>query len=114
MSAAGEAQAGDAVDTDEYGQPVSERYRRLGAGGDQEGMFVRFAPGFGLNVHIGYRKALYGAPTGYGPRKRIGFSEDHSIVVSGTGWERLCELVDEWRTRQSTIPPASSVPEETE
>jgi hypothetical protein len=86
-----------AVDRDEYGAPVSDRYRRLGANGDQEGLFVRFEPGFGLNVHIGFRYRRYpGDPlalTDPWIEKELG-------ALGITGWERLGELVDEWRTRE--------------
>lgn len=99
MSLEPEQVAESVVDCDEYGRPVSERYRRLGAKGLQEdGMYVRFEPGFGLNVHIGFRRRTerfgsYG--TIYGPH------EDADRLVLGIqGWERLCELVDVWRERE--------------
>jgi len=87
----------ETVDHDEYGRPVRDEYRRLGAGGRQEGIFVRFEPGFGLNVHIGRRIQRYEA--GYGRRPQWG---DHTATefVMGIGeWERLCELADDWRLR---------------
>lgn len=88
MSAAGD----DSVDRDEHGVPVTERYRRLGASGQTEGLYVRFEPGFGLNVHIGFR--ICHSAT----KKRV---ENERLVLGIDGWERLGELVDEWRERQA-------------
>ena len=83
-------------DYDEHGVPVPERYRRLGASGLHEtGLYVRFEPGFGLNVHIGHRLRNELVE----PR---GLVRDHERMVLGIdGWERLCELVDEWRAREA-------------
>jgi len=76
---------GDTVDRDEYGEPVKDRYRRLGANGEATGVYVRFEPGFGLNVHIGFRSS---------------YTDHEGLILSIVGWERLCELADEWRARQ--------------
>lgn len=84
------------VDTDEHGYPVRDEYRRLGAGsvsGDDEGLYVRFETGFGTNVYIGHRiKPDFGYPREAKDHEKMGLS----IV----GWEHLCELVDEWRSRK--------------
>lgn len=95
------------IDRDEYGREVSERYRRLGAGSESAadtGLFVRFEPGFGLNVHIGRRVHL---------RDRYGLTgelkDTDLAVLSIGGWQRLCELVDEYRARPS--PPSPENPE---
>jgi hypothetical protein len=90
------------TDCDEYGRPVADRYQRLGASGNQEGMYVRFEPGFGLNVHIGYRlKVLTTKGTfNLGPYEHRD-KETIGMALSIEGWERLGELVDEWRARES-------------
>jgi hypothetical protein len=93
------------VDLDEYGEPVREEHKRLGAGAtreDETGLYVRFEPGFGLNVHIGIRSARYKQ----GRRAYLGDKPDHyedeeKLVVGIGGWERLGELVDEWRARNA-------------
>lgn len=87
------------VDHDEYGRPVSDRYKRLGAGSapdDDTGLYVRFEPGFGLNVHIGIRHSVYTGDYGRCPQETRDFEK---VVLGIQGWERLCELVDEWRAR---------------
>ncbi len=89
------------TDYDEYGQAVIERYQRLGASGEQVGIYVRFEPGFGLNVHIGLRLKVL-TPNGtfpHGPYEHRDF-EDKGMVMGIDGWERLGELVYEWRTRE--------------
>lgn len=71
------------------------RYDRLGADGDNEGVYVRFDPGFGLNVYIGLRH----------DRRFMGNEDDRfadsrvEFGLSIGGWETLCSLVDEWRSR---------------
>lgn len=87
---------GEPVDLDEYGVPVRDEYRRLGASGDEAGMYVRFEPGFGLNVHIGHR---YRA--GYHAANPGSFIEKEFGAMGIDGWERLCELADEWRARRA-------------
>lgn len=95
------------VDTDEYGRPVRDEYRRLGAGSmsdTDEGLYVRFEPGFGLNVHIGTRLkvTVQGGMYPYGPHELRDFEDSrHGMVLGIQGWERLCELMDEWRVRRS-------------
>jgi hypothetical protein len=92
----GEGEMSDTVDTDEHGRPVAERYERLGASGNSEGVYVRFEPGFGLNVHIGFRYRHYDTRQG-----RAAEPTDHERCAMGIdGWERLCELVDEYRERE--------------
>lgn len=88
------------TDRDEYGQPVTEHYKRLGANSDQDGMYVRFEPGFGLNVHIGFRLGVYPGEYGRGQKVYRDF-EDKGMVMGIDGWERLGELVDEWRARNA-------------
>lgn len=91
------AERGVVIDKDEYGRPVDDRYKRLGANGATAGMYVRFEPGFGLNVHIGHH-ALDGIDT-------------ERMSMSITGWESLCALVDEWRAREAaTDRDATSEP----
>lgn len=87
----------DTVDLDEYGVPVRDEYRRLGACRREEGMFVRFEPGFGLNVHIGHRWRATAHAVNPGS-----FIEKEFGAMGIDGWERLCELVDEWRERRAT------------
>lgn len=90
------------VDRDEYGEPVGDRYKRLGAGAeraDETGLYVRFEPGFGLNVHVGIRaKHLK-------PGDRVNYPsayvDEEQLVLGIHGWERLCELVDEYRAREA-------------
>jgi len=80
------------IDPDEFGEPVSEKYQRLGAKNITDtGMYVRFEPGFGLNVHIGIRYVKDGWPKTY--------VDYEKMVLSIEGWETLCSLVDEWRER---------------
>lgn len=89
------------TDYDEHGRPVTDRYKRLGASDEQQGIYVRFEPGFGLNVHIGYRLKVL-APKGTfnpGPYEYRDFEEE-GMTLGIDGWERLGELVDEWRTRE--------------
>lgn len=89
----------ETVDHDEYGRPVRDEYRRLGASGREEGIYVRFEPGFGLNVHIGQRTRRY--DTKWGPsRTEFGDLTEREFVIGIGGWERLCELADEWRARR--------------
>lgn len=90
-------------DTDEYGRPVSDRYQRLGT---DDGIYVRFEPGFGLNVHIGHRKPEYGPQPIYGgSRPLLGYKDDpNEFAMSIGGWERLCEMADEWRARIAPEP----------
>jgi hypothetical protein len=90
-------------DCDEYGVPVTDRYKRLGAGSESTadtGLYVRFEPGFGLNVHIGRRMA-FSSQTDFGGR-RSEIRDVESMVLGIGGWERLVELVDEWRAREAT------------
>lgn len=91
---------GDApvVDRDEHGEPVRDEYRRLGASGNTEGLFVRFEPGFGLNVHIGWRTPIFDGPLGTSPTR---YEDREGITMSGQGWERIGEFVDEWRQRRT-------------
>lgn len=64
------------------------KYDRQGADGKEQGLYVRFEPGFGLNVYTGHRYRV-GSWDAVEDRQEFGMSID--------GWERLCELVDEWR-----------------
>ena len=73
---------------------------RLGTPEDkQEGMYVRFDYGTGLdgtNVYIGFRRPVWKNSGCYPPREW----EDHDCIgMSIVGWEHLCALVDEWRQR---------------
>lgn len=76
---------------------MNPNYDRLGAQNKEEGLYIRFDPGFGTNVYIGHRRAVYKGynsfPSSYEDGREIGMS----IV----GWEHLCSLVDEWRERDS-------------
>jgi len=82
------------VDTDEFGVPVTDRYKRLGAKNEECGLYVRFEPGFGLNVHIGKRCHDF--------RFRDSNFDDVELMCIGVdGWERLGELVDQWREREA-------------
>ncbi len=83
------------TDRDEHGNPVTDRYQRLGASGNQDGLYVRFEPGFGLNVHIGLRLKV---TVPWGEYQDF---EDRGMVLGIDGWKRLGELVDEWRTRDA-------------
>jgi len=94
----------ETVDHDEYGRPVREEYRRLGASGREEGIYVRFEPGFGLNVHIGMRIQRFEA--GYGRRPEWRDLDEREFRMSIDGWERLCDLADEWRARRSETATA--------
>ena len=70
---------------------MSDRYAPLGATGDQAGLYVHFESGFGLNVVIGFRW-----------KNSQGVMEDfpeHQFRMSIDGFEKLGELVDEWRER---------------
>ncbi len=92
------------IDCDEYGRPVNERYQRLGARGvDEEGLFVRFEPGFGLNVIIGFRRGIY-KQGNYWP---LPPQDKDEMVLSIDGWEKLCSLVDEYRARESNFRVAA-------
>jgi len=73
------------------------RYERLGAQGDEGGIYVRFDPGFGLNVYIGHRSAIYKGYNSY----PSSYEDRDGIGMSILGWEHLCRLVDEWRARQA-------------
>lgn len=84
------------ADLDEYGAPVAPLYERLGASDVETGVYVRFEPGFGLNVHIGHR---------YKGTQPSSQSFTNEIVFSGVGWDRLCQLVDEWRARDTGREP---------
>lgn len=86
-------------DTDEYGHPLDQRYERLGATGRSEGLYVRFEPGFGLNVYLGLRIRLY-TDDRVVDHKEVG---GHEFGMSIDGWERLCELVDEYREREARV-----------
>lgn len=89
-------------DHDEYGRPVGDRYKRLGAGSGstaEEGLYVRFEPGFGLNVHIGHRHAV--RERADDPWSRAVVKDFERCVLGIGGWERLAELVDEWRARET-------------
>lgn len=77
------------IDLDEYGKPVTDPYKRLGAGGNKAGLYVRFEPGFGLNVYIGHRHPV-------GDQMK---DDPKELGMSIQGWEYLCALVDEWRSR---------------
>lgn len=91
-----------AQDLDEYGQPVSARYERLGPGPSErrEGLYVRFEPGFGLNVHIGWRKPVFDGP--HGPHVTPdSYRDEDRICMSIGGWEQLGAFVDAWRDRQA-------------
>jgi hypothetical protein len=48
-------------------------------GNPKDGLYVRFDYGFGTNVHIV-------------------LNEHRELVMSIQGWERLCGLVDEYRS----------------
>jgi hypothetical protein len=50
--------------------------------GDPASVHVRFDYGFGTNVHIV-------------------LNEHHQLVMSMTGWEKLCAVVDEYRSLES-------------
>jgi len=93
------------IDLDEYGEPVRDHYKRMGAGAersDEEGLYVRFAPGFGLNVHIGWRRGLYNPPRSFISRGRPDRYEDgDELAMSIKGWEALGLMVDEWRAREA-------------
>ncbi|SRR6266498_1803491 len=81
----------DVVDHDEHGTPVEDRYLRLGAKGlKEEGLYVRFEPGFGLNVYIGHR---VGSDFGYGGYPKS-FKDNDGIGMSILGWEKLCRRVE--------------------
>lgn len=87
------------IDRDEHGRPVDERYRRLGAGserGDDEGLYVRFEPGFGLNVHIGFRQRRL-----VNQNDKPMTDDSYELVMGIQGWERICEFVDEYRAREA-------------
>lgn len=89
------------IDRDEHGDPVDDRYKRLGAGvkrGDEVGLYVRFEPGFGLNVYVGHRKPHY--KQGDRANYPSGYRDGDDLAMSIGGWERLCELVDEYRARE--------------
>lgn len=75
--------------------PEEDRYGRLGAQGKEEGLYVRFDPGFGLNIYIGHRKADYKEHSWL----LSSYSDGDEIGMSIIGWEHLCSLVDEWRER---------------
>jgi hypothetical protein len=84
-------------DLDERGRPVSDEYKRLGASGNQEGIYVRFEPGFGLNVIIGHQ---------YHIRNQRGTNELKSfekLTLGIDGWEKLCDLAIEWRARERKV-----------
>lgn len=71
----------------------AEQLVTLGAQDGEPGLFIRFDPGFGLNVFIGHRRVTYDdcfRPVGI---------QVEEIGMSIAGWERLCSLVDEWRAR---------------
>lgn len=95
------AKVSPVVDYNEHGVPVGERYLRLGAGSvdvKEEGLYVRFEPGFGLHVIIGSRYAH--GNFGY----RVEEPRDHDLCTLGIGgWETLCSLVDEYRERQNSV-----------
>jgi hypothetical protein len=69
-------------------------------------------------VHIGYRLKVL-TPKGtfpHGPHEHRDF-EDRGMTLGIEGWERLGELVDEWRAREATrsdplrvIDPGSLTP----
>lgn len=86
------------VDLGENGQPVTPEYRRLGVGsvsGDDEGMYVRFEPGFGLNVVIGRR---WNETWSHAAVR--GIRDEELCSMSIKGWEALCLLVEQYRERQ--------------
>lgn len=90
------------IDHDEYGELVPERYRRLGAGsisaGDL-GLYVRFEPGFGMNVHLGYRAQQWSYQ--HSPPLPTNIIDVEKMVMGLNRWEHLCEMVDEWRMREA-------------
>ena len=88
------------IDRDEYGVPVRDEYKRLGVKNEEDtGLYVRFEPGFGLNVHIGIRRQYIKQPNGtilHGPYE-IRDDKNRELVLGIEGWERLCELADEYK-----------------
>lgn len=70
-------------------------YERLGAKDKEEGLYVRFDPGFGLNVYIGHRTAVYKGYSSF----PSSYEDNSEIGMSIIGWEHLCSLIDEWRER---------------
>lgn len=72
------------------------RYARMGADGDEEGMYVRFQPGMGLNVYIGRRQSRYTGP----PNART-MVDVYELAMSIDGWEQVCGFVDQWRAREA-------------
>lgn len=71
-------------------------YGRLGAAAEEEGVYVRFDPGFGLNVVIGHRTHRIS-----GTREK----EDRDALTLGIdGWEMLCDLAVAYREREAALP----------
>ncbi len=75
------------------------RYAPLGNPED-EGLSVRFEPGFGLNVYIELRSRVYGGRWNPRERRDAPLEVIRSLGMSIIGWERVCEFVDEWRARE--------------
>lgn len=75
------------------------RYDRLGVDGAKAGLYVRFEPGFGLNVIVGHRRPVHAEP---GPRP-TGWVDGDELVMSIVGWEQLGRLVDRWRAREEAL-----------
>lgn len=73
---------------------MSDRYERMGATGKEEGLYVRFDPGFGLNVYIGHRLDV-----GKLAWKGRDFQDRKEFGMSIQGWDKICQFVDEWRER---------------
>jgi len=109
MSTVDPAQRADCVrDLDEQGRPVSPRYERLGArGANEEGLYVRFSPGFGLNVYVGHRRAVYKGGRWSVPS---GYEDGDDLALSIGGWEKLCALVDEYRAREAELNDGQQAP----
>lgn len=82
---------------------MSERTRdtamRLGATGDETGVYVEVEPGFGTNVYVGLRISLYRGEYGRSRQEYVD-TDSARLGLSLQGWERLCELVDEYREHQ--------------
>lgn len=75
-------------------EPTPDRYARMGADGEQEGLFVAFEPGFGLNVVVGFRANVW---VDQMHREHRDYKE---LRMSIECWERLGQFVDEWRRRE--------------
>lgn len=84
------------------------RYDRIGADGDEEGMYVRFDPGFGMNVIIGMRANAIKVRSGVWDGRSFEGQDlegpGRGMMMSLDGWETLCSFVDEFRARQGKKP----------